>query len=80
MRRVKILPALLVGVHICSYYGNQCDGASRIVLPHDIATPLPGIYQKDCSSNHKDMCSFIAVLFIVTRTEKQPIYLSTEDG
>jgi hypothetical protein len=38
-----------------------------IVLPQDLAIPLPGLYQKDAPPYHKDTCStmFIAALFII---------------
>ena len=43
-------------------------------LPQDPATPLLSIYPKDAQSCHKDMCPtmFIAALFVITRTWKQP--------
>ena len=46
----------------------------EISLPQDQAVPLLGIYLKETYSYHKDTCSivFIATLFIITRTWKQP--------
>ena len=43
-------------------------------LPQDPVIPLLGIYPKDAQSCHKDMCStmFIAALFVIARTWKQP--------
>ena len=43
-------------------------------LPQDPAIPLLGIYPKDAQLYHKDMCStmFIAALFVIARTWKQP--------
>jgi hypothetical protein len=45
-----------------------------IVLPEDPAIPLLGIYPKDNLPYHKDTCStmFIAALFIIARSWKQP--------
>ena len=50
-------------------------------LPQDPAMPLLGIYTKDAQPCHKDMCSatFIAALFIIARTWKQPKCPSTEE-
>ena len=46
----------------------------------DPAIPLLGIYPNDPHPCNKDMCStmFIAVLFVIARTWKQPRCLSTE--
>ena len=43
-------------------------------LPQDTAIPLLGIYPKDAQSYHKVKCStmFIAALFVITRSQKQP--------
>ena len=43
-------------------------------LPQDPVIPLLGIYSKDVQLCHKDMCStmFIAALFVIARTWKQP--------
>jgi hypothetical protein len=46
-----------------------------IVLPEDPAIPLLGIYPEDVSTGKKDTCSstmFIATLFIIDRSWKQP--------
>jgi hypothetical protein len=45
-----------------------------IVLPEDLAIPLLGIYPEDAPTCNKDTCStmFIAALFIITRSWKQP--------
>ena len=50
-------------------------------LPQDPAIPLLGIYPKDAQSCHKDMCStmFIAALFVIARTWKQPKCPLTEE-
>jgi hypothetical protein len=53
----------------------------RIVLPQEPAIPLLGIYPKDAPTSHKDSCSpiFIAALFIIERSWKQPRCTSTEE-
>jgi hypothetical protein len=52
-----------------------------IVLPADLAIPLLGIYPDDVSTCNKDTCStmFIAALFIVARSWKEPRCPSTEE-
>jgi hypothetical protein len=47
----------------------------EIVLPDDPAIPLFGIYAKDSPPCHRSMCStmFIAALFVIPRSWKQPI-------
>ena len=49
-------------------------------LPEDRAIPLLGIYPEDSPACNKEMCStlFIAALFIIARTWKEPRYPSTE--
>ena len=51
-----------------------------IVLPEDLAIPLLGIYPEDAPACNKDACSimFIAVLFIIARSWKDPRCPSTE--
>ena len=48
-------------------------------LPQDPAIPLLGLYPKDAQSYYKDCYSamFIAALFVITRTWKQPKCSST---
>ena len=50
-------------------------------LPEDPAIPLLGIYPEDSPAGNKDTCStmFIAALFIIARTWKEPRYPSTEE-
>ena len=50
-------------------------------LPQDPAIPLLGLYPKDTQSYHKDMCSviFIAALFVIAKTWKQPKCPLTEE-
>jgi hypothetical protein len=52
-----------------------------IVLSEDPAIPLLGIYQEDVPTGKKDTCStvFIAALFIIARTWKEPRCPSTEE-
>jgi hypothetical protein len=52
-----------------------------IVLPEDPAIPLLGIYQKEVPTCSKDTCStmFIAALFIIARSWKEPKCSSTEE-
>jgi hypothetical protein len=52
-----------------------------IVLPEDPAITLLGIYPKDAPTHNKDTCStmFIAALFIIARTLKEPRCPSTEE-
>jgi len=52
-----------------------------IVLPEDPAVPLLDIYPKDAPTYNNDTCSsmFIAVLFIIARSWKQPKCPSTEE-
>ena len=52
-----------------------------IVLPDDPAYPFLGIYPDDVPTCKKDTCStmFIAVLFIIGRSWKEPRCPSTEE-
>jgi hypothetical protein len=52
-----------------------------IVLPEDSAIPLLGIYPEDVPTGKKDTCStmFIAALFIIARSWKEPRCPSTEE-
>ena len=52
-----------------------------IVLPEDPAIPLLGIYPEDAPPCNKDTCStmFIAALFIIARSWKEPRCPSTEE-
>jgi hypothetical protein len=49
-----------------------------IVLLEDPAIPLLGIYSEDVPTGKKDTCStmFIAALFIIARSWKEPMSLS----
>ena len=52
-----------------------------IVLPEDSAIPLLGIYPEDVLTGNKDTCftMFIAALFIIARSWKEPRCPSTEE-
>jgi hypothetical protein len=52
-----------------------------IVLPEGPAIPLLGIYQEDIPTGNEDICStmFIAALFIIARSWKEPRCPSTEE-
>jgi hypothetical protein len=72
---------------IASWYnhsGNESGASSEkldIVLPDDPAIPLLGIYPENVLTGKKDTCStmFIAVLFIIARSWKEPRCPSTEE-
>ena len=53
----------------------------NIVLPEDPAKPLLGIYPENAPTYNKDTCStiFIAALFIIERSWKEPRSLSIEE-
>jgi hypothetical protein len=52
-----------------------------IVLLEDPAIPLLGIYAEDVPTGNKNTCStiFIAALFIISRSCKEPRCPSTEE-
>jgi len=52
-----------------------------IKLPEDPAIPLLGIYPNDALTYNKDTCStmFIAALFVIARSWKEPRCPSTEE-
>jgi hypothetical protein len=52
-----------------------------IVLQEDLAIPLLGIYPEEVPTGNKDTCSimFIAALFVIARSWKEPRYPSTEE-
>jgi hypothetical protein len=75
-----------ISAGIASWYnhsGNQFGRSSEndIVLPEDPAIPLLGIYPEDVPTFNKDTCStmFIAALFIIARTWKEPRCPSTKE-
>ena len=52
-----------------------------VTLPEDPVIPLQGIYPEDSSACNKDTCStmFIAALFVVARSWKEPRCPSVEE-
>ena len=52
-----------------------------IILPEDPAIPLLGIYPEDVPTGNKNTCPtmFIAALFIIARSWKEPRCPSTEE-
>ena len=73
-------PLCTVGgiVNWYSHYGKQYRVSSKILsidLPYDPAIPVLGIYSKEMKTLvWKDICTpvFIAALFTITKTGKQP--------
>ena len=67
-----------------NHSGNQSGSSSEkldIVLPEHHPIPLLGIYPEDVPTGKKDTCStmFIAALFIIVRSWKEPRCPSTEE-
>jgi hypothetical protein len=85
MWRKRNTPPLLVGLQACTTTLEiSLDRFLRkldIVLPLDLAIPLLGIYPEDIPTGNKDTFStmFIAVLFIIARSWKEPRCPSTEE-
>jgi hypothetical protein len=54
---------------------------TTIIVPEDSAIPLLGLYPEDVPTDKKDTCStmFIASLFIIARSWKEPRCPSTEE-
>ena len=79
------MPLLLVGVQTCTAALEISMAISNKIRKQSTsrhtATSLFGIYPKGAHSYHKDMCStmFIAALFIIGRTRRQPRCPSTKD-
>jgi hypothetical protein len=73
------------GIASCyNHSGDQFGSSSEkldIVLQKDPTIPLLGIYPEDAPTCNKDTCStmFIAALFIVARSWKEPRFPSTEE-
>ena len=70
-------------VNWCSHYGKQRGGSLKklkIELPYDPAIPLLGIYPEKAIIQ-KDTCTpmFIAALFSIPRSWKQPKCPSTDE-
>jgi hypothetical protein len=82
MWRKRNTPPLLVGLQTSTitleiWFLRKLD----IVLPRDPEIPLLGIYPEDVPTGNKDTCStmFIAALFIIARSWKEPRCPSTEE-
>ena len=83
MWRKRNTPPLLVGLQACTTTLESVWRFLRkldIVLPEDPAIPLLGIYPEDVPTDNKDTCftMFIAALFIIARSWKEPRCPSTE--
>ena len=66
-----------------SHYGRQYGGSLKklkIELPYDPAIPFLGIYPEE-NMNQKEICNpvFIASLFTIAKTWKQPKCPSTKE-
>jgi hypothetical protein len=83
MWRKRYTPPLLVGLQTgkTTLKINLFLRKLELVLPEYPAIPLLGIYPKNAPSYNKETCStiFIAALFIVSRSWKQPRCPSTEE-
>ena len=84
MWRKRNTPALLVGLQAgTTTWKSVCPILNKldIVLPEGPAIPVLGIYPEDVPTCHKDTCStiFIAALFIIARSWKEPRCPSTEE-
>jgi hypothetical protein len=85
MWRKRNTPPLLVGLQTCTttllesvwWFLRKLD----IVLPEDPTIPLLGIYTEDVPTGKKNTCStmFIAALFIIAKSWKEPRFPSTEE-
>jgi hypothetical protein len=80
----KNTPPLLVGFKLVQPLWKSVWRLLRkldIVLPEDPAIPLLGIYPEDVPTGKKDTCTtvFIAALFIIARSWKEPRCPSTEE-
>ena len=64
----------------CNHSGNQSGGPQKIE-PENPDIPLLGICPKDSPTYNKDTCSsmFIAALYIISRSWKEPRCPSTEE-
>ena len=83
MWRKRNTPPLLVGLQACTTtleISLAVPQKMDIVLLEDPAIPLLGIYPEDVPTGKKDTCStmFIAALFIIDRSWKEPICPSTD--
>jgi hypothetical protein len=84
MWRKRNTPPLLVGPSLAQpLWKSVCWFLKKldIVLSEDPAIPLLGKYPEDVPTGNKDTCStmFIAALFIIARSWKEPRCPSTEE-
>ena len=80
MWRKRNTPQWLVALHACTTTLEISVAILRkldIVLLEDPAITHPGIYPEDVSTGNKNTCStmFIAALFIIARSWKEPRFL-----
>ena len=81
---IRVLSYTVSGnVNWYSHYGRQYGGSLKklkIELPYDPAIPFLGIYPEE-NMNQKEICNpvFIASLFTIAKTWKQPKCPSTDD-
>ena len=66
-------------INWCNHYGKQYGGSLNNELPYALAIALLGIYLEN-TIIRKDTCTpvFIAALFTIAKTRKQPKYPSTD--
>ena len=84
MLRKRDTPPLLVGLQACTItLENRLAFPQKIgiVLTEDPAIPYLGICPEDAPTCNENTCStvFIAALFIIARSWKEPRYPSTEE-
>ena len=79
-------PSGTVGGHVnwCRYWKTVWSFLKKlkIELPYDPAVPLLGVYLKKMKTLiRKDICTFmfIAALYVIAKTGKQPKCLSTDE-
>ena len=79
MWRKRNIPPLLVGLQAGTSILKICLAVPQ--KTEDPAIPLLGIYPEDIPTCNKDTCStmFIAALFIIARSRKEPKCPSTEE-
>jgi hypothetical protein len=84
MWRKSNTPPLLVELQACTTIleiSLVVPQKLDIVLSEDQAIPLLGIYPENVPTGNKDTCStmFLAALFIIARSWKEPRFPSTEE-
>ena len=75
------IPPLPVGVQTYTTTLEISVAISQKIRKQPSSRPLLGIYPKEAQSYHKNMCStmFLAALFVIARTWKQPKRPSNEE-